>query len=80
MKRTAAARGERQRMKAEKKASKRIPAWLTDPRLERPLLILVVFLSLFLAGLILIPSAKNYVNYLNLACRDDELASADAFI
>ena len=51
-------------MKPEKKASKRIPAWLTDPRLERPLLILMVFLSLFLAGLILIPSAKDYVNYM----------------
>ena len=51
-------------MKEEKKPGKKLPAWLSDPRLELPLLILVICLSLFLAGLILTPSIKNYVNYL----------------
>ena len=45
-------------MKREKKAPQKLPAWLTDPRLELPLLILVICLSLFLAGLILVPSIR----------------------
>ena len=52
-------------MKKEKKNPGKLPAWLTDPRLELPLRILVIGLSLFLAGLILVSTAKNYVNYLN---------------
>ena len=51
-------------MKAEKDVPRRAPSWLTDPRLELPLLILVICLSIFLAGLILVPSVKNYVNYM----------------
>ena len=51
-------------MKREKKAPQKLPAWLTDPRLELPLLILVICLSLFLAGLILIPSIRHYADYL----------------
>ena len=56
-------------MKAEKNAPRRNRAWLTDPRLELPLLLLVIGLSLLLAGLILVPSVKNYVNY--MAKRDE---------
>ena len=50
-------------MKPKNKSGGRLPAWVTDPRLETPLLILIVCLSLFLAGLILVPTAENYVNY-----------------
>ena len=46
------------------KHKKNLPAWVTDPRLERSLVILIVCLSLFLAGLILGPPVKNYVNHL----------------
>ncbi len=52
-------------MKSNKKSPAQLPAWLRDPRLELPLLIAIVCLSLFLAGLILVPTVKNYVNHLN---------------
>ncbi len=50
-------------MKEKSKPPRKVPAWLTDPRLDRPLRILVVCLSLFLAGLILSTAINNYVNY-----------------
>ena len=62
-------------MKADKNAPRKLPAWLTDPRLELPLLLAVIGLSLFLAGLILIPPIKNYVNH--LANREAAAAAAE---
>ena len=52
-------------MKPENNAPKKRSAWLTDPRLELPLRLLLLCLSLFLAGLILYPAATNYVNHRN---------------
>lgn len=63
-------------MKAENNSSRKAPSWLTDPRLELPLLILVICLSLFLAGLILVPSVRNYVNHLANRATVEPIAEA----
>ena len=49
-------------MKEKNNAPRKAHALLTDPRLDRPLRILVACLSLFLAGLILSLAIKHYVN------------------
>lgn len=62
-------------MKDKNKTLRKTPAWLTDPRLDRPLRILVVCLSLFLAGLILTPAIENYVNHLSARALPEEMAA-----
>ena len=48
-------------MKTEKREKHSLPAWMLDPRWDRPLLILVVLLSLLLAALILQPRLGHLV-------------------
>lgn len=51
-------------MKTRKQAAEKQKNWLLDPRLEKPLLIAIFCLSLFLAGLILLPTVGNYLRRL----------------
>ena len=65
-------------MKSEKNSPRKLPAWLTDPRLDRPLRILVLCMSLFLAGLILLPPIKHYTD--RLAAREEPVPTEAASV
>ena len=65
-------------MKPNNQPPSKLPAWVRDPRLERPLLIAIVCLSLFLAGLILYPAVNNYVNHMSARALPAVTAAADA--
>ena len=55
----------------------RLAALLFDPRLELPLLIAVICLSLLLAGLILRPTAENYCRRVLRAAAVETMATGD---
>ena len=65
-------------MKPNNQPPSKLPAWVRDPRLERPLLIAIVCLSLFLAGLILYPAVNNYVNHMSARALPAVTAAAEA--